>query len=399
MKLLKNNGHLIMNDSTSINIRAVGDILMIAGAATALDKNGNDYPFGKVKEFITPGDLAFANLEMPISSDPRRHSAFPDVCPDFFSPPQMAEVLKNTGFHVINLANNHAMDWGVSGLHESLNRLHSVGLLTIGAGDNLHEARQPAIIECKGKKVAFLGYSETGLWIATANTPGVAPLDRKLILEDIRSLRPNVDLLILSLHTGMLSDYPTPEDRRLARLAVDNGVDLVLGHGPHVLQGIENYHDHTIVYSMGNFMIDLSSGNVENKLMLREHLDTMIISASLAPGESTIVDYFPMVISDNFQVLSADAEAGARINSRVDRISRDLAHMTGLVLWEHTGERNLEHKFSVMAFQVKNVGWRYVLARVTKIRWRHIRVFLGYLIHKIKSLGKRSSKIDRQENQ
>jgi poly-gamma-glutamate synthesis protein (capsule biosynthesis protein) len=377
-----------------INIRAVGDILMIAGAGKALADYGLDYPFGPVEGWVKEADIAFANLEMPICSDPNRKPSAPDVCPDFISPPQITEVLKRTGFHVINLANNHLMDWGIAGLNETLSRLHALGLQTIGAGENLQHARRPAILERNNLKIGFLGYSERGFWIATDTRPGAAPIDRQMILQDIKDLRPYVDLLVVSLHTGIYSDFPSPEDRQIAQDAIDNGADLILGHGPHVVQGIESYHSRSIIYSMGNFMIDLSSGNVENKVMLQEHLDSIIINASLFPGTPPKVDFFPVVISDKFQVVPADSIADFRIRTRVEKISRDLDKMTGLTLWEHAGTRNVEHQISVMAFQMKHVSLGYVLNRMRKIRWRHIRLILGYMVSKLRGLLSRQTAVE-----
>lgn len=363
-----------------VSLSAVGDIMAIAGAGAAMRQHGDSYPFEPVTEILASADLVFGNLEMPICPDPGQKPHFADVCPDFYSPPGMAHALKMAGFTVINLANNHMMDWGVDGLDFTIKNLQAAGMDTIGAGHNLAEARHPAIVVCNNLRVGFLGYSEVGPWVATDHTPGVAPLNRPMILNDITLLRPQVDLLVVSLHTGCLSDYASPEDRQLAHDAVTRGADLILGHGPHVVQGIETYRQRVIVYSMGNFMIDLASGNVENKTMLREHLDSLIIEAALLPGSQPQVDFTPVVISPAFQVQPADAESAARIRARVARISSGLDQMNGLAFMEHAGALNVEHQLRVMAFQWKRVSWRLVLARLTKVRWRHVRLLLGYLM-------------------
>jgi poly-gamma-glutamate synthesis protein (capsule biosynthesis protein) len=368
----------------SVSLAAVGDILAIAGAGAAMRQYGDQYPFEPVTEILASADLVFGNLEMAIRPDASQKPHFADVCPDFYSPPGMAHALKMAGFTVINLANNHMMDWGVEGLDLTVKSLHAAGVATIGAGCNLSEARYPAIVMCNNLRVGFLGYSEVGPWVATNHTAGVAPLNRAMILQDIARLRPQVDLLIVSLHTGCLSDYPSPEDRQLAHDSIQQGADLILGHGPHVVQGIETYQQRVIVYSMGNFMIDLASGNVENKTMLREHLDSLIIQAALVPGIQPEVDFTPVVISPDFQVRPADAESAARIRTRVARISVGLEQMNGLAFMEHAGALNVEHQLRVMAFQWKQVSWRLVLARLTKVRWRHVRLLLGYLMSRIR---------------
>ena len=366
-----------------VTIRGVGDIMVIAGAARALERNGFEYPFGPVAELIRAADIGFGNLEMPICSRPVK-SHFPEVCPDFYSPPQTAEALKFAGFDVLNLANNHIMDWGWEALEETLTRLRGFGMQTIGAGKNLSAARQPAILTVDDSRVGFLGYGVRGLWNASETSPGTAPLDRDLILEDVRALRPDVDLLVVSLHTGILSDYPNPEDRDLAHEAIRNGVDLILGHGPHVIQGIEMVEGKAIYYSLGNFMIDLASGNVENKIALKEHLETFIADATLRPGQNAEARAIPVLITHEFQAVPLNDATGDRILAKVKQLSENLSHMQGLALWEHAGARNVEHELRVLAFQGSKVSMKLVLHRLAKIRWRHVRLLIGYLVSKVR---------------
>lgn len=370
---------------SEVTIRGVGDIMVIAGAARALERHGPEYPFGPVAELIRAADIGFGNLEMPICSNPVK-SHFPEVCPDFYSPPQTAEALKFAGFDVLNLANNHIMDWGWEALEETLTRSHALGMQTIGAGKDLSAARVPAIIDVNGTRVGFLGYGVRGLWNASATTPGTAPLDREMILEDVRALRPNVDLLVVSLHTGILSDYPNPEDRALAHEAIHHGADLILGHGPHVIQGIEMVEGKAIYYSLGNFMIDLASGNVENKIALKEHLETFIADATLHVGGNVDARAIPVLITHEFQAVPLQGETGAHILAKVKQLSENISRMKGLALWEHAGARNVEHELRVLAFQGSQVSMKLVLQRLTKIRWRHVRLLIGYLVSKVRHL-------------
>ncbi|HEY4732733.1 MAG TPA: CapA family protein, partial [Gammaproteobacteria bacterium] len=355
----------------------------IAGAARALEQNGFDYPFAPVADLIRAADIGFGNLEMPICSNPAR-PYFPEVCPDFYSPVQTAEALKFAGFDVLNLANNHIMDWGWDALEETLSRLYGLGMQTIGAGINLSAARQPAILTCNNLRVGFLGYGVRGLWNASETSPGTAPLDRNLILEDVSLLRPNVDLLVVSLHTGILSDYPNPEDRQLANDLVRNGVNLILGHGPHVIQGIELVQGNAIYYSLGNFMIDLASGNAENKVALQENVESFIADATLRPGEKVEARVIPLFITPQFQAIPAEGECADRIQKKVIRLSQHLSKMKGLALWEHAGALNVEHELRVLAFQGRAVSWRLVLRRLLKIRWRHVRLLIGYIVSKVR---------------
>jgi poly-gamma-glutamate synthesis protein (capsule biosynthesis protein) len=372
-------------------VRAVGDIAIIGHAAAALDRYGSHYPFERVADLIKSADLAFGNLEMPILPDGQHEPYFPDVCPDFHCPSLTAEALKVAGFDVLNLANNHMMDWGLAGLQETRARLDQAGLRAIGAGETLHDARKPAILVRRGLRIAFLGYGVPGPWNATSTRPGVAPIDRDMILEDMRAIRDEVDLLIVSLHTGLPSGYPNTEDRDLKRELVDYGADLILGHGPHVLQGIELYRDRVIAHSLGNFIIDLSSGNIkEEARFLQPQRESIILSVTLATNGTPEVNCDPVIISDTYQTVPADPQDAAHILAHLETLSNNLDHMRGLALWEHAGARNVEHELKVLTFQAREVGWRHALKRLTKIRWRHLRLLLGYLVAKTKQmLGRR----------
>jgi len=370
-------------------VRAVGDIALIARAAAALQQHGCQYPFEHVADLVRAADLAFGNLEMPICSDRWCEPSFPDVCPDFRCPPQTAEALEMAGFDVLNLANNHTMDWGIAGLSETLARLHGVGLQTIGAGKTLRDARQPALFVRNGLRIAFLGYGVRGPWNATPACPGTAPIERELIVEDLRAMRDEVDLLVVSLHAGILSDYPNLEDRRLARELIEQGADLVLGHGPHVLQGVEFYQGRVIAHSLGNFIIDLSSGNVQCKTATQEQQESVILDVELAHDGMSRVSYIPILISGSLQTVPASPQDAARILARLEILSNNLDRMHGLTLWQHAGMRNVEHELQVLAFQAREVGWRQVFRRLKKIRWRHMRLLLGYVVAKTRKLSAR----------
>ena len=373
-----------MPGSVVLDLRAVGDIAIIDRAAQALERYGRHYPLAEVEKFLRPADITFGNMEMAICSDTQCQAYIPDVHPKFRSSPLTPEALKVAGFDVINLANNHMMDWGISGLRETLARLSDVGLPTIGAGETLKEARRPAIIERKGLRVAFLGYSASGAWDARPQDPGTAPIDRELILDDVQAIRSGADLVVVSLHMGAVSEYPMPEGRRLVHELVDNGVDLILGHGPHVMQGVELYKGKVIAYSLGNFIFDTRPGNVDFKQIVRDRLESIILDVALTPGGEFRISGIPVMISDTFQTIPSDVENAARQLAKLNTLSRNLQRMHGLALWEHVGALNVEHELRVLAFQARHVGLVFVLKHLTRIRWRHVRQVLGYLTLKAK---------------
>ena len=204
--------------------------------------------------------------------------------------------LRYAGFNVITLAGNHVWDSGPAGIEDTIKALEEMGIAFTGAGMNINEARKPAIIECNDTIFGFLAYNCVGpreSW-ATAKksgcsyvkiithyeldhaTPGGPPTiytfadppSLKLMIEDIQNLRPQCDILTVSLHKGI---GHTPAviamyEKEVSHAAIDAGADLVLGHHAHILRGIEQYKGKFIFHGLGNFVTvtsDLSTKNLK----------------------------------------------------------------------------------------------------------------------------------------
>src|SRR5581483_477680 len=155
--------------------------------------------------------------------------------------------------------NNHADNAGVNSFIDMIHTLHENQITTCGGGGNLQEARQPAIQTVKGTRVALLGYNEIppGGPYARTNSPGVAPVDLTTLPQDIVAARAQADLVIPFFHWGIeYTKDPTTRQQQVAHLAIDAGVDMVLGSHPHWVQGIESYNGRLIIYCLGNFVVD-----------------------------------------------------------------------------------------------------------------------------------------------
>jgi poly-gamma-glutamate synthesis protein (capsule biosynthesis protein) len=175
--------------------------------------------------------------------------------------------LKAAGYDVMSVANNHTLDYDDPAFLETLAVLQRAGIAAVGGGKNHAEAVQAVLKEINGYKIAFLAATEMAdiFWSweyprtleATQDRPGVAALRSEHLENAIQSLRGQVDLVVVSLHWGTeYSDYPTPAQRKTAYRLVDAGADLIIGHHPHCLQGVELYRGSLIAYSLGNFVYD-----------------------------------------------------------------------------------------------------------------------------------------------
>ncbi|WP_433827606.1 CapA family protein [Actinoplanes sp. CA-015351] len=238
----------------SISLSATGDIIM-GSAPNKLPANDGDGFFDSVKKGLA-SDLVMGNLEQPLTGDtgtskcgsPARANCFA-----FRSPPKYANHLVEAGFQLLNTANNHSKDYGTAGYQNTVEALESAGLKHTGAEDQI------TVVEIKGVKVAVIGFSP----YAGANN--LNDLDAaSTIVEKAKS---EADLVVIQVHMGAEGSdkqHVKPgnelffgENRgdpiKFSHAVIDAGADLVVGHGPHVLRGMEFYKGKLIAYSLGNF--------------------------------------------------------------------------------------------------------------------------------------------------
>jgi hypothetical protein len=213
---------------------------------------------GAVREYLSGADLTLANFENPVIRDSVYH---PDAT-TFTGDLRLMPVLDQAGMDGLTLGNNHILDAGTTGLDETMRHLDDAGIAHAGAGMDLEEAREPMVFDLGGTRVGVLSYlgvpSYDWAW-ATQTAPGTAPLLKRVMQEDIKRLRPKVDLILVMPHWGV--EYmatPEPEQVKLAHAAIDAGADLFIGGHAHWPKGIEMYEGKPIYYGVGNFLLDQS---------------------------------------------------------------------------------------------------------------------------------------------
>ncbi|MBC8180807.1 CapA family protein [candidate division KSB1 bacterium] len=254
-----------------VSIAAVGDVMYGNHTISYIKKHGTGYPFVPTGAILQNADVAFANLEAPFTDTGTKF----DKRFTFKVPPKYATGLTEAGFDVVTLANNHMLDYGIEGLANTLKMLDSIGVAHCGAGLDLKQAREPAIIERNGFRIAVLGYSLTfpqEFW-ATNSTGGTCYPHYDYMQKSIQQSDSLADFTIVTFHWGSeLKNYPKKYQKDYAHLAIDNGADLVLGHHPHVLQGLEIYKNRLIAYSLGNFSFASYSAKATESIILKAHL-------------------------------------------------------------------------------------------------------------------------------
>ncbi len=229
-------------------------------------------------ELISSADFAIGNLECPLSTHGTKTPLKLDergrlMCNEFIfrAPPSQAKRMADAGFDAMTLANNHIMDYGGEALLETLRVLDEAGLVHTGAGPDIRAAREPMVFVVEGQTVAVLAYVSTATlpgtkhFRATHKDAGTVFVDgsrgeptkhtRRMLRNDVRAAAKQSDFVIIAFHWGSeVTDEPDPLPQRLAHLCIEAGADMVIGHHPHKLQGVDTYNGKPIVYSLGNFV-------------------------------------------------------------------------------------------------------------------------------------------------
>ena len=309
-----------------LTVVAVGDIMLGGTARPELKLYGYDYPFARVKDVLR-GDVVFGNLEGPLTNRGTAH-AKQYV---FRSPPAIvAPALARAGFNVVSLANNHSMDYGVDGLRDTVEALARNGIGYAGAGENLTAARRPALIQVNGVRVAVLAYSLTfpeEFW-ASAARPGAGFGHERHVRADVAAARERADIVLVSFHWGQegsteLRDY----QRKLGHAAVEAGAAAVIGHHPHVLQGVERYRDGVILYSLGNFVFgSYSATATRSAIAVLSIADRRVVEVKLHPIDVNNVEVV-------FQPYVLTGSAADEVVQGLQQLSRPL----GTVLENRNG--------------------------------------------------------------
>ncbi len=253
---LLSGGRLWGQDASKNEARLVfvGDIMLdrIPGETMA---KGLD-PFEHCAKLLKDADLRFGNLECVVATGGERLDKKYTFRASLRSLSWLAKY-----FDAVSLANNHTGDFGKGAFVEEMEHLKDAGIRFFGGGRNLKEAHQPLILECKGIRIAVLGYNEfrPRSFEAGPTTAGVAWSDDDQVAADLKAVKSSgkADFIITFMHWGQEYKFqPNERQKHLARLMIDSGADVVIGGHPHVTEGAEYYHDKLIVYSLGNFVFD-----------------------------------------------------------------------------------------------------------------------------------------------
>ena len=210
--------------------------------------------------------------------------------------PTMAFYLKETGINAVNLANNHTYDYGAKGFRQTVSTLETAGISYFGVRKDGQQP--PFVLWIDGCSICILGYTFGGV------EEGAALLDEQQILQDIEDVRAQgVDRMIINLHWGEeYVAFPSPDQQRVARNLIDCGADVIIGHHPHVVQGIERYKEGIIFYSLGNFNF-INSSNLDR--LFPGTCWGLIILLRFPKSSPVEYSYIPVQVDDEYRPIFA----------------------------------------------------------------------------------------------
>lgn len=253
----------------------VGDMMLGRSITNKGSKNNYKNMFSGVSDLWKDSDYVAGNLECVLldnASDYEKNDKEIHINAET----KTANVLKENGFTLVSLANNHLADFKAKGVVNTLDTLDKVGLKHVGAGRNLTEAAEYDIQEINGVKIATIAVSDIipKDFAARDSKAGILTTKTLKYYQAVKDASEKADLVIANIHWGV--EYgmtETEAQQQLARNLINWGVDVVIGSHPHVLQPVEKYGDGIIFYSMGNFVFDQGWSRTKDSMVLNYYVD------------------------------------------------------------------------------------------------------------------------------
>lgn len=303
-------------ESTSITISSMGDCTL--GTDENFDKStslnayyneyGADYFFKNVRSILEADDLSIVNFEGTLTEETSRA----DKTFAFKAPAEYASILSGSSVEAANVANNHSKDYGTKSLEDTITNLSNAGIAPFGY-ENV------VVLDVKGIKVGLTGIYE------------LAEHEKKAeqVKENIQALKDaGAQIIIVNFHWGVEKEYtPNATQKSLAHLAIDEGADLVIGHHPHVLEGIEKYKGKYIAYSLGNFCFGGNKNPSDKDTMIFQQ--TFTIDADGKVSDDDNINIIPCSLSsssskNDYCPTPLSGDEADRVKKKIEKYSEGL---------------------------------------------------------------------------
>ncbi len=303
--------------NNTVTIGFVGDLMLGRLVNEHIAHYGHAYPWGNTLPILNATDFNIANLETTLTKSIQK---VPKVF-NFKSDPNNVASLKLANIKIVSLANNHILDFGNKGLIETIDTLNQESIEHVGAGINKQEAKKPVLIEKNNLQIGIIGYTDYPKdWAAQENKPGTNVItidDIKTVQHDIRQLKKDADIVIVSIHWGPnMRQRPTQKFVDFAHAMIDAGADIIHGHSAHIFQGIEVYKNKLIMYDTGDFVDDY---HVARRL---RNDQSALFKVTIDKNGIQKVKIIPVLIS-NMQVNLAGTNDKKEVIARIQKVSKE----------------------------------------------------------------------------
>ena len=301
---------------TTITISSMGDCTL--GTDESFDQStsfnayyneyGADYFFKNVRSILEADDLSVVNFEGTLTEETSRA----DKTFAFKGPAKYTDILTGSSVEAANIANNHSKDYGTKSQEDTIKNLSNAGIATFGY-ENV------VVVDVKGIKVGLTGIYE------------LAEHEQKAtqIKENIQALKDaGAQIIIVNFHWGIEKEYtPNATQKKLAHLAIDEGADLVIGHHPHVLEGIEKYNGKYIAYSLGNFCFGGNKNPSDKDTMIFQQTFTIDTDGKVADDDN--INIIPCSLSsssnkNDYCPTPLEGDEAERVRQKIEKYSEGL---------------------------------------------------------------------------
>ena len=373
-----------------LTIAFCGDIILASEVDRFIGKATAGEWLSGVASAWEGADVLIGNLESPCVAEAKPlDGPVPELI--FHAPARRLGELAKAGFSAVTLANNHILNCGPSGLHETRQILDNVGIRHTGAGMNLDEAIRPAFIPVGSLTIGLVAFCYTPP--AGRSHAGVAPCEPKWMRKALNLARANADIVIASLHDGLeYSDVPPSQTRQRFRFLAENGADIVFGHHPHVLQGLEWHGNVPIAYSLGDLLSHNSLPEVASRNFAR------IAMGRLAPqevardrerfsrGAVLTVRISGSNRAIHWHPFRQDASLRPQLSSGDDKLEdlKNLADLTGALVNPKDRRHFIADEViqTTIAEAMNNLKARQLLRLACRPKWRYVPRGINWLLKK-----------------
>ncbi|MFA6110617.1 MAG: CapA family protein [Candidatus Latescibacterota bacterium] len=365
----------MVESADSVLLCAAGDVALGGAIEEALDfAQSRAALIAGVRDLFANADLRFVNLDCTFdTTGPPPHPEEYLVHGD----PRHLILLAELGVDLLSLANNHGMDYGGASLLATRDHVMRLGIRTVGAGVDLNEAGAGTVLVRHGRRVGFLAYASEHPWVgaipAGPGAPGVAPIDPERMNEAIARLRREVDHVVVSVHWGKESlHYPPPAVLDLGRRLVDQGADLVIGHHPHVVQGIEVSGRGVILFSLGNL---LYPDYPEQRLSFAgPQRESLVVLVRLSSAGAEVAELVPVAMAADGCLARLSEPRRSEALTEVERYSAVFPRADYPAFWQAQVRRaEVRRLWRVLDEEVLNAGWRGGACRLARLGRKNFR--------------------------